>query len=316
MNASFLKAFQKIKDNTPLAGDAGNRAYSRVKFEGSESNYILCEYPDKDFIQLENFLDVYHLLADNSVNTPKIIETSKSQMLLEDLGDQSLEDHFKSGGDAYPSAINQLINIQKIPTQGNSKAQSFSFTVEKFVWEMNFTLTHFIKFFNLNISTDQTKLLQNEFEKLCTYLCDLDQVITHRDFHSRNIMISQNKAYIIDFQDARIGPKFYDLVSLIEDSYTNLNSDKKKELIDLYCLKTKAKCDEAFMKNYHLQNLQRSFKACGSFASFKNRTNNERYLQYLKPAFESLKESGKFIDGYDELRKFIDMSSQEWNKNG
>jgi aminoglycoside/choline kinase family phosphotransferase len=315
MNASFLKASQKIKDNTPLAGDAGNRAYSRVKFEGSDSNYILCKYPDKDSLQLKNFLDVYHLLTENSVNTPQIIESSNSQMLLEDLGDLSLEDHFKSCGTGYLSALDQLINIQKIPIEGGSKAQSFSFTVEKFVWEMNFTLTHFIKFLGITLSEKDTEALQKDFVNLCTHLCSLEQVITHRDLHSRNIMINQNKAYIIDFQDARIGPKFYDLVSLVEDSYTNLESEFKKELIETYCNKTKVSCDQNFMSDYHLQNLQRAFKACGSFASFKNRTNNERYLQYLTPAFQSLIDSCSEVKGFSELKKFIKLSSDAWKKH-
>jgi len=310
-----MNASNKIKDNVPLAGDAGNRSYSRVSFEGSNQNYILCKYPPKDSEQLTDFLDVYNLLAQNSVNIPKIIESSDTQMLLEDLGDLSLENHFKSGQKkAYSPAVDQLVKIQKIPTKGSSKAQSFSFTPEKFAWEMNFTLTHFSKLLKIDLEKNKVESLKAEFLKLSTYLCGLDQVITHRDFHSRNIMISNKKAFVIDFQDSRIGPKFYDLVSLIEDSYTSLDSFMKADLISEYCKKTNANRDKIFMKNYHLQNLQRSFKACGSFASFKTRTDNERYLQYLKPAFESLLTSCDEVQGYDELKSFIKISSDKWNQ--
>jgi len=314
MNATFLKASQKIKDTTPLAGDAGNRSYSRVKYEGSDKNFILCNYPDKDFEQLQNFIDVYTLLDQNGVLTPKVIESSKKQMLLEDLGDLSLEDFFKSGGTPYSAALAQLIQIQKIPLVGSSKAQSFSFTVEKFVWEMNFTLKHFSQLLQLNLDAKQTAALQQDFQNLCTHLCTLEQVITHRDFHSRNLMIKGAQVFVIDFQDARIGPKFYDLVSLIEDSYTVLSQPQKEHLIEEYCKNTASTLNEDFMTNYHMQNLQRSFKACGSFASFKNRTNNERYLQYLKPAFASLLVSCKAVAGFDSLKGFIKTSSDKWNR--
>lgn len=313
MNANFLNASQKMTGDTPLTGDAGNRSYSRVSFEGSEEKYILCKYPEKEAEQLKDFLDVHNLFCQNSVNSPKVVEFSSHQMLLEDLGDQSLEDHFKSGGSPYSFTIDELVKIQKIPIVGDSKAQSYSFTVDKFVWEMDFTLTHFTQLFKMDLDDQKVQKLKSDFKKLCKHLCSLEQVITHRDFHSRNVMIKDNKPYIIDFQDARIGPKFYDLVSLIEDSYTNLDSTSKKNFINEYCVKTNITCDKNFMTNYHMQNLQRTFKACGSFASFKNRTNNERYLQYLKPAFNSLLLSCASVEGFDDLKDFIRISSEKWN---
>jgi len=314
MNATFLKASQKIKDTTPLTGDAGNRSYARVQFEGSDKKFILCNYPHNESEQLKNFIDVYTLLDQNGVLTPKVIEASQKQMLLEDLGDQSLEDFYKSGGTPYSAALDQLIQIQKISLTGSSNAQSFSFTVEKFAWEMNFTLEHFSKFLKIQLTPQETVLLKKDFDDLCTHLCTLEQVITHRDFHSRNLMVKDNMVYVIDFQDARIGPKFYDLVSLIEDSYTNLSTAQKEILINDYCKRTQVIYDKNFMSNYHMQNLQRSFKAAGSFASFKNRTNNERYLQYLSPVFESLSVSCDFVDGLNSLKSFIELSSQKWNE--
>jgi len=310
MNISFLNS--SLAGKTPLTGDAGNRSYSRVQFEGSNSNYILCTYPEKDSDQFDRFVNTNTLLQSLSVNTANIIDRSKNQMLLEDLGDISLEADFKGGGSYYPDAIDELIKIQSCPTQGASTAQSYSFTEDKFSWEMNFAVTHFSQLLNFKVSEKSMKGLQTDISSVSSELCKTRQVLTHRDFHSRNLMVFDKKVYVIDFQDARIGPAMYDLVSLVEDSYTRLEQNFKTDLIELYCSKTDTALNDKFLHNYHLQNIQRSFKACGSFASFKNRTNNERYLQYLKPALESLRRSFDYIDSCPTLKKFIFQLQEEW----
>ena len=49
-------------------------------------------------------------------------------------------------------------------------------------------------------------------------------MLCHRDYHSRNLMLHDGSLYIIDFQDARMGPDTYDLVSLLRDSYVDLSA--------------------------------------------------------------------------------------------
>src|SRR5438105_1464019 len=56
------------------------------------------------------------------------------------------------------------------------------------------------------------------------------RVLCHRDYHSRNLMLSDGSLYIIDFQDARLGPDTYDLVSLLRDSYVDLTDREVDEL--------------------------------------------------------------------------------------
>ena len=56
-------------------------------------------------------------------------------------------------------------------------------------------------------------------------------MLCHRDYHSRNLMLHEGQLYIIDFQDARMGPDTYDLVSLLRDSYVDLPEQTVSELI-------------------------------------------------------------------------------------
>ena len=92
---------------------------------------------------------------------------------------------------------------------------------------------------------------------------------------------------MIDFQDARLGPVQYDLVSLVHDSYVALSPESIEAIKTDY--KTKAReaagpnvIRDDFEDVFSLQVIQRCFKACGSFASFYNTRGDTRYLKYIK----------------------------------
>lgn len=75
------------------------------------------------------------------------------------------------------------------------------------------------------------EFLRREFEAITETLVQPEHfVLNHRDFHSRNIMIRNGKPVLIDFQDARMGLPQYDAVSLIRDSYTDLDNELAEEL--------------------------------------------------------------------------------------
>ena len=67
-----------------------------------------------------------------------------------------------------------------------------------------------------------------------TELAGEPRVLCHRDYHSRNLMLHDGSLYIIDFQDARMGPDTYDLVSLLRDSYVDLTAPQVDELIAFF----------------------------------------------------------------------------------
>ena len=260
-----------------LTGDAGTRSYSRVNT--SSKSYILCAYKSNELEHLSNYLDIQELLLKQNVNVPQTSAQDKNLMLLEDLGDTTLESIFKTNHAEskllYTKTIDEMVKIHNLSLKGNSKAQSYSFNVEKFEWELNFALEHLRRLLSLKEGPHLSKALKQEFHELSKTLCAFPQVVTHRDFHSRNIMIHNQKPYVIDFQDARLGPLFYDLVSLLEDSYVDMPQNMKSNLIKYYCTKRNIDLTSDFTKNYHIQNIQRSLKACGSFASLKNLKNTQ-----------------------------------------
>jgi len=177
----------------PLTGDAGTRSYSRLKTD--PQSYILCTYKSDELEHYNNYLDIQNLLFKENVNVPQTSAQKSNFMLLEDLGDTTLECVFKKnpekGESVYSKTIDELVKIHSIPLKGSSKAQSYSFTVEKFEWELNFALKHLSKLLSLKMDTQSIIDLKKEFHELSQVLYSLPKVITHRDFHSRNIMIQR-----------------------------------------------------------------------------------------------------------------------------
>ena len=102
-----------------------------------------------------------------------------------------------------------------------------AFDVEKLSWELQFFLKHFVEGYRgAQVAPASREALLQEFATLAEELSAEPRVLCHRDYHSRNLMLHEGRLVVIDFQDARMGPDTYDLVSLLRDSYVDLTSDQ------------------------------------------------------------------------------------------
>jgi hypothetical protein len=187
----------------------------------------------------------------------------------------------------YQQAIDEIVKIHFLaskPVTPPSVCQQIQFDTAKFMWEMNYAREHFLeKVGGVKLSDADQKRLQAEFLKICDTLDRQPKFVCHRDYHSRNLMLKLGRVYVIDFQDARLGPVQYDLVSLLHDSYVNLSPESIAFLKKDYCTKAdKGAIRSDFDEIFQIQIIQRCFKACGSFASFFNARNDTRYLKYIK----------------------------------
>ncbi|MFW5736604.1 MAG: phosphotransferase, partial [Halanaerobium sp.] len=168
-------------------------------------------------------------------------------------------------------------------------AVTLKFDEEKFMFELNFFLHHFINLFlNQEITNKDKHYFDKYFTEIISELILLPDVFVHRDFHSRNIMIKDDKIYLIDFQDARMGNPFYDLSSLLRDSYFQLSNDALDELLGYYYMGLNHHSDrkysfDEFLNYFDMMSIQRNLKAIGSFAYMKNVKGNNAYLNYIEP---------------------------------
>lgn len=317
---SFLKASLKSQDYKilPLAGDASSRKYYRTLID--QTSYVLMEWEPFNKADYP-FLSVLKHFDKNNVHVPKVISLSEASglVLLEDLGDLTLERKFweNQNGEItlsfYKLAIDELIKIHHHATQDKSDCSAFKiqFDVDKFLWELNYAKEHLLqgvlKFqFNEKLTTE----LNKAYLGICETLHKEPKSIAHRDYHSRNLMIKFDRMCVIDFQDARLGPVQYDLVSLLKDSYVEMNDEMSSQLIDDYLIKSKNYLPnnfskEHFLKIYELQSVQRCFKACGSFASFYNARQDRRYLKYLTGTLRKVMKSLTLFPEYKVITDII-----------
>jgi aminoglycoside/choline kinase family phosphotransferase len=311
LNSDAFKVFS-------LAGDASNRRYYRIVLENQ--SWVLMRWEPFDPNNYP-FLSVLNHFAKNGVHVPKVISMSPSEglMLLEDLGDLTLERKFwesqshEPAMEFYKMAVDEIVKIHHPATLDKSDdctAFKIKFDTEKFLWEMNYGKDNLIcgilKFqFQDNTATE----IANIFTDICRKLDEEPKRIAHRDYHSRNLMIKLDQMSVIDFQDARLGPIQYDLVSLMRDSYVDMNDSMAKSLINYYLEQSKPYLPKDFSREhfdriYELQSIQRCFKACGSFASFYHQRQDRRYLKYLSG---TLRRVMKAINEFPEYKLFADV---------
>src|SRR5262249_11865006 len=136
-----------------------------------------------------------------------------------------------------------------------------AFDVEKLSWELEFFTKHFVEGYRgIQLTAAQRGALATEWSTIVQELAGEPRVLCHRDYHSRNLMLSGGSLYIIDFQDARMGPDTYDLVSLLRDSYVDITERELDDLIAYFlALRTRTpELDdaEAFRRRFDLMALQ------------------------------------------------------------
>lgn len=311
----------------PLAGDASSRRYYRVVVNEQSSVLMVWE----PFVDDEKypFLSVLRHFAAAGVNVPRLVakDPDAGFVLLEDLGDLTLERKFwenqnqESAVPFYRQTIDELVKIHYTAsdrTIGDCTAFHIAFDTEKLMWEMNYMKRHLLEGLFAGTSGGpftpaDAKIVEEESLRICEELAKQPRVVTHRDYHSRNVMIKLGKIRVIDFQDARMGTIQYDLVSLLRDSYVNLSDAIAQGLLDYYLLKRaelglKPLSAEEFKRIYEVQTVQRCLKACGSFASFYNTRKDTRYLKYIAKTLQTVRTSLAYLNEYKGIARYLEES--------
>ena len=133
-------------------------------------------------------------------------------------------------------------------------------------------------------------------------------MLCHRDYHSRNLMLHDGRLYIIDFQDARMGPDTYDLASLLRDSYVDLTDRELDELIAYFLALEGARSADGrgeFRRRFDLMALQRNLKALGTFGYQTTTRGNPVYIQYIPRTLRYVRANLEQIPAFARLRELL-----------
>jgi aminoglycoside/choline kinase family phosphotransferase len=286
-----------------LTGDASTRRYYRL-FTSNDTYVVCLDNPFNDDSEKHPFVSVQQFLEENHVKVPHILDhnLSRGYLLQQDLGNTTLLHHLSTISSTdeelriYKKIIDQLLELHRIPEKevANSNLFQLKFDYQKYMDETRFTFKYFLNFFNKCTDENLVQDLENLFEPIMKRLASQKMVITHRDFHSRNIMVKGDEYTFIDFQDARWGIPQYDLVSLLEDCYYDLKEENRQKLKRYYYDHLDPaihgqKSYEEFELYYQDMLIQRVFKAVGSFCYIYNWRKDDRYLKYIGFAMEKIR---------------------------
>ncbi len=310
-----------------LRGDASDRRYFRLLFDPPLPTgptavlMVLSAEGGADRGRELPYLDVQRHLRNAGIPVPGIYryDEGRGLLLIEDVGDVTMSDRLEGAGPVeretlYRQAIDILTAIQERATRGSEAdcvAFTLAFDVAKLMWELRFFLEHAVQgLWSKEIGGQDRERIEALFEYICAELAAEPRVFAHRDFHSRNIMVSEGGLVVLDFQDARLGPATYDLASLLRDSYHCLEEGLFESLIDYYLDRREAGGAPSFdrirfRERFDLMALQRNLKAIGTFAFQKAVKGNSRYLPYIPTTLGYVRENLARHPRHDELRRLL-----------
>ena len=305
-------------DIEKIKGDASTREYYKVIDE--RKTIVICRYASSSKESFSNFLTIQKIYEENHIRVPKVSHSNKSigHMAQEYLGEETFLQRISSISNKqeeyklYRQLIDILIQIQSIDAATNMTTQPWtqkSFDKKKLMSEVDFTCHFFLEKY-LTRTKESIEPVKQHFDKLCQIMAHQKKCMTHRDFHSRNIMMLGNSPVIIDFQDAMMGIPQYDLVSLLEDCYYKISTSNKESLKKYYWdhgphIKKFQKDFHDFLYFYDLTLIQRSFKAIGSFAYLFEDAKNPHYLKYIGMAYENIRETLLKYHSFKDLKEIL-----------
>jgi aminoglycoside/choline kinase family phosphotransferase len=293
----------QVKRVVPLTGDASDRRYVRVLLAGRRSIVLAVHAGPIEYASLP-FVLVAGLFAQVPVPIPALLHHDDSLGIigLEDLGDVTLQAHL--GGLSateralrYRQAVGLIARLQQRGAELASPAYppyGVAFDVDKLTWELEFFVRHFLLAYRGALPAEPVRAaLREEWARIVEELAAEPRVLCHRDYHSRNLMWHDDTLYVIDFQDARMGPATYDLASLLRDSYVDLPEAAVDDLIDYFMALTAGPAatpgDREFRRRFDLMALQRNLKALGTFGYQTTTRSNPVYMQYVPRTLSSVR---------------------------
>jgi N-acetylmuramate 1-kinase len=296
-----------------LAGHASMRSYWRVGAPPA-SLVVMVMPPDGKPEEVTSggpppedpFVNVQRYLEATGVRVPRIhaFLAPERLMVLEDLGDEMLETRLQAGdapGPLYERAIDQLARLraraERAPDPG-CIAFGRGFDRDLYRWELD----HFREWLleawkGAALAPAERAEVDRSFDAIAKALADLPRGFTHRDYQSRNLMVLPGgEQAVIDFQDALLGPRQYDLVALLRDSYVELPA----ELVDRMLARYLGRLAEeggpaldpvAFRAEFDLLTVQRKLKDAGRFVFIDRVRGNPGFLPSIPASLRYVRDA-------------------------
>lgn len=296
-------------DLVSVSGDAGFREYFRINCQPS----MLVAYAPPEHENNVGFVAINRALAEAGVHTPRVfaVDYQQGYILQEDLGQQLYQGLLsdKTVDELYGYAETSLLKIQ---CTAADSAVFPSYDAQRLKDEMALFPEWFVvALLGEGLSLADQLMLDNLFDVLVDNALEQPQVVVHRDFHSRNLLLlPKQEVGVIDFQDAVLGPCTYDLVSLLRDCYVRWPASLVTGRVSSFLHRATAAGllpegiePDQYQRWFDLMGLQRHIKVLGIFARLYLRDGKSAYLGDLPLV---IRYSLEVAQGYPETRPFYE----------
>ncbi len=279
----------------PLTSDASDRRYFRAHTPSGESIVLALHASPFEMATLP-FVNVARLFSRVPLPIPRILGHADDLgvLVVEDLGDVTLQAHLGAAEPGEHAALyRQAIGLLDVLQRRGQELASdeyipyrVAFDAEKLTWELEFFVKHFVEAYRgVTIPPAARAAVSAEWAPIVQELASEPRVLCHRDYHSRNLMWHDGQLFMIDFQDARMGPDTYDLASLLRDSYVDNTEDSVEDFLAYFLalkgLPQSGREVAEFRRRFDLMALQRNLKALGTFGYQTATRLNPVYIQYI-----------------------------------
>jgi hypothetical protein len=303
-----------------LPGGASTRQFFRVQLAGRSAILMLTPLPDQAIAQsqqvsgIEPFCEVAELLREAGVNVPEIFHQypDEGAVVVEDLGPHTLEERLILFPEEKQSLYTQILaelaeaqnRLEVLPA--NSCVRDRAFDHALLQWELEHFKEWAILAQGIDLSLSEENSLSTATHYLSRTISAWPRGFCHRDFQSRNLMIGHDekgdpRVTWIDFQDAMLGPRVYDLVALLTDSYQAFSRDFIQARLQEYC--SLRGFDLApIEREFDLVTVQRKLKDAGRFLYFAKVRGNDSYLQFVVPTLDVVANTLGRLGDVDELQ--------------
>lgn len=331
LRAQVAQATGKSADGKPvlkLKGDASNRSYYRVGTP--PDSHVLMVMPLDAKTKSEEaskgeppkelpFVNVHRYLSGLGVRVPRILRFDEpaGMMVLEDLSDQTFERELletKKKEALYTRAVELLAQLRARAEKKKDPgclAFTRAFDEDLYDWELH----HFREWgleawSGMKPTGGERAALDKIFKQIAGQLAAAPRGFTHRDYQSRNLMVTAGELVVIDFQDALQGPRQYDLVALLRDSYVELERPFVEEMLRVYCKAFEKETGEkidfpSFLAFFDLLTVQRKMKDAGRFEFINRVKGNPGFLVSIPASLRYVNDALGRRPELAELRRIV-----------
>ena len=309
-------------------GDASTRSYFRARVDGASADrpesVIVMQLPEDAFQSDEGgkqpesprlpFLEIAELLKSKGLPVPSIYveDTANGIILLEDLGDVTFEQqlrrtpHMRWQG-LYEEAVDLLADLHErcVGLPATSIVSQRRFDRELLAWELDHFRKWGLEALFGPLDATQAGTLGEAFSTIVREIEAMPYGFVHRDYQSKNLMVGSTGALtMIDFQDALIGPRVYDLVALLCDSYVPLDFELQESMIDRYAALRRID-PTVLRREFWLVPLHRKLKDAGRFIYIDRIRKNPDFLAWYPQSLVYVGRAAAQTPGFDAFARLL-----------